>query len=125
MDVSDRELAEMKRNLRRRAAARSRRVQRRLVQARKDFERIVQHIAETYKPLRIYQWGSLVDSDHFSERSDIDIALEGITDAETFFSILADAERLTELPVDVVQMETIHPAYAESIRARGRIVYER
>jgi predicted nucleotidyltransferase len=114
----------MKRNLKRKSAKRSRALQERLSEARRDLDRIVRHIAETYQPRRIYQWGSLVDGKHFSERSDIDIALEGITDAATFFSILADAESMTRFPVDIVQMETIHPAYAESIRARGRVIYE-
>jgi len=40
-------------------------------------------IVREYKPLRIYQWGSLLEDRHFSEISDIDIAVEGITDAET------------------------------------------
>ena len=124
MELSNRELARMKRNLKRKSAKRSRALQERLSEARRDLDRIVRHIAETYQPRRIYQWGSLVDGKHFSERSDIDIALEGITDAATFFSILADAESMTRFPVDIVQMETIHPAYAESIRARGRVIYE-
>ena len=73
-------------------------------------------------PARATQWGSLIDGRHFSERSDIDVALEGITSAPVFFAILRNAEALTRLPVDIVQLETIHPAHAESIRARGRIV---
>jgi predicted nucleotidyltransferase len=52
----------------------------RLEIARKDFDRIVDHIARTYRPKRIWQWGSLIDGHHFSERSDIDIAIEGIED---------------------------------------------
>ena len=124
MAVSERELQQMKRNLARRSARRSRELQRRLTEARRDFDRIVQRISEHYRPSRIWQWGSLIDGAHFTERSDIDIALEGITDAPAFFAILADAERLTRFPIDIVQMEKIHPAYAESIRARGRIVYE-
>ncbi len=41
------------------------------------------------------------DGRHFTERSDIDIALEGITEAATFFAILAEAERLTRFPMDI------------------------
>lgn len=74
-------------------------------------------IVRDYKPLRIYQWGSLLEDRHFSEISDIDIAVEGITDA--------DAEQLTCFPLDIVAIEHVHPAYAEHIRRRGRIVHER
>ncbi len=74
-------------------------------------------IVRDYKPLRIYQWGSLLEDRHFSEISDIDIAVEGITDAE--------AEQLTRFPLDIVAIEHVHPAYAEHIRRRGRIVHER
>jgi predicted nucleotidyltransferase len=125
MPVSDRELEQMKRRLALRSQERSRRLARRLAEARRDFDRIVQRIAARFHPLRIYQWGSLVDGRHFTERSDIDIALEGITEAADFFAILAEAERLTRFPVDIVQIERIHPEYADLIRSRGRIVYER
>jgi predicted nucleotidyltransferase len=115
----------MQRRLAQRSLERTRDLERRLEEARRDFDCIVAHLAERFRPLRIYQWGSLLDGRHFTERSDIDIALEGITDAATFFVIFAAAERLTRFPVDIVQIEKIHPEYADLIRTRGRIVYER
>jgi len=122
--TSEAEMQLMRKNYRERRERYRRELEKRLEMARKDFDRIVRHIAETYHPKRIWQWGSLIDGHHFSERSDIDIALEGITDPKTFFAILGDAMGMSGLPVDVVQIETIHPAYADSIRSRGRIVYE-
>ena len=89
----------------------------RLKEARRDFDTVVAMIVRDYKPLRINQWGSLLEDRHFSEISDIDIAVEGITDAE--------AEQLTRFPLDIVAIEHVHPAYAEHIRRRGRIVHER
>ena len=82
-------------------------------------------IVRDYKPLRIYQWGSLLEDRHFSEISDIDIAVEGITDAEALSGLRTEAERLTRFPLDIVAIEHMHPAYAEHIRRRGRIVHER
>jgi predicted nucleotidyltransferase len=122
--TSDAEMQLMRKHYRERQERRRGELEERLALARKDFDRIVDHIARTYQPKRIWQWGSLIDGHHFSERSDIDIALEGITDPKTFFAILGDAMDMSTLPVDVVQIETIHPAYADSIRSRGRIVYE-
>jgi predicted nucleotidyltransferase len=125
MPTTDTELAQMRKTLEKKAARRARQLEGRLAEARRDFKKVVRHIAEAYRPVRIYQWGSLIDGAHFSERSDIDIAVEGITSAEVFFAMLRDAEGMTVFPVDLIQMETIHSAFAESIRERGRVVYDR
>ena len=94
-------------------------------QATMDFQAIVHRIEEGYRPMRIYQWGSLTDRGRFSEISDIDIAVEGIDSAERFFALLKDCERLTQFPLDIVQIERIEPEYAALVREKGRIVYER
>ena len=112
----------MRARLDRRAEERRVLLARRLRQARADFEHIVDHVWETYRPTRIWQWGSLIDGAHFSERSDIDIALEGILSPAEYFAIIADAEARTRLPVHVVELEKLHPAFADSIRIRGRVV---
>jgi predicted nucleotidyltransferase len=97
----------------------------RLRMARQDRDAIVSAIAREHRPVRIYIWGSLVHDRHFSERSDIDIALEGITDPAELSAIWASAEKLTRLPLDIVAIEHLHPAYAEHIRKRGEVAYER
>ncbi len=97
----------------------------RLKAARRDCDAIVSAIAREHKPLRIYQWGSLVNDRHFSEMSDIDIAVEGITDPAALSDLRGAAEKLTHFPLDIVAIEHVHPAYADHIRRRGRIVYER
>ena len=48
-----------------------------------------------------------------------------MTDARAFFDMLGDAQALTGFPVDLVQMEKIAPEYAEDIRKRGQLIYER
>jgi len=97
----------------------------RLDLAQRDFDRIIQRIIDKYYPLRIFQWGSLLHPEDFSEISDIDIAVEGIASTEQFFSLLSEADELTDFPLDIVELEKIHPLHAESIRKKGRIVYER
>lgn len=93
-------------------------------EAKRDFDRIVKHIAETYAPRRIYQWGSLLDFSRFSEISDIDIALEGISGPEEFYAILGDAMKMTDFPLDILEIEKLDPETADGIRGRGRLVYE-
>ena len=93
--------------------------------AAQDATAIVAMIRERYRPQRIYQWGSVLHPQRFREYSDIDIAVEGITDPESFFRLLGDAEALTSFPVDTVQLEHVEPAYRTLIQRHGAIVYER
>ncbi len=116
------ELRKMRARLERRVEDRQALLAARLRRARADFRIIVDHIWATYRPRRIWQWGSLIHDAHFSERSDIDIALEGVASPAEYFAIIADAEARTRLPVHVVELDKLHPAFADSIRTQGRIV---
>ena len=90
-----------------------------------DFQHIVEMIVNKYNPKKIYQWGSLLNKDKFSEISDIDIAVEGLPDAQSYFNMLADAEKLTSFPLDIVEMESIHDLHKKMIIQKGVLVYER
>ena len=94
-------------------------------QARRDFQKIIDFIIERYHPKRIYQWGSLLNRENFTEISDIDIALEGITSAEQMFDIYGAIMNMSDFSIDLIQMEKIEPEFAELIKAKGKIVYER
>lgn len=93
--------------------------------AQDDFRKIVDLIIEKHKPKRIYQWGSLLNKHRFSEISDIDIAVEGLPNAQSFFNLLSDAENLTDMPLDIIEMESIHEFHREMILKRGVLIYER
>lgn len=90
-----------------------------------DAERILRKIVADYAPLRVWQWGSLLEPDMFREGSDIDFAVEGVPDAPTWFRLLGDAMDLTDFPLDIVQLEKIAPEFADMIRMKGKVVYER
>jgi len=94
-------------------------------EAYKDFEKIVNHIIKNYSPTKIYQWGSLLNKSNFSEISDIDIAVEGIVSVEKMFKIYGDIMDLSNFKVDIVQMEKIEPEFAQLIREKGKVIYER
>lgn len=120
--TSPEELARMRARLQCRNRQRQASLAERLARARSDFERIVDHLWRSYRLTRIWQWGSLIHERHFWERSDIDIAVEGVDAAATYFAIIADAEARTGLPVHVVELDKLHPVFAEWIRASGRVV---
>ena len=94
-------------------------------QATEDCESILLMIVKLFDPLRVYQWGSLLRPGQFREYSDIDLAVEGIMSPQAYFDMLEEAQAMTRLPIDIVQMEKILPEFADSIRQYGRIVYER
>ena len=97
----------------------------RFQRAQDDFQRILDMAISEYAPERIYQWGSLLDRNLFTEMSDIDMAMEGLRHAEDIFGLAARADAISSLPVDIVEMERIEPEFAELIRRKGRVVYER
>ena len=94
-------------------------------QATADARQIITMLIEKYRPARIYQWGSLLAPARFNECSDIDIALEGLSDALDGLRAIDDACKMTSLKVDLVEMERIHPEHARTIRSEGKLVYER
>ena len=94
-------------------------------QAESDSRAIVDMIAREYHPTRVYQWGSVLRPERFRDYSDIDIAVEGVLDAETFFHMLGAAQAMTEFDLHLVQIEKTVPEYAEEIREYGKVAYER
>lgn len=118
------DIAAARETLARRDADRRKRFLAMAKDAQRDFERIVEMLVKKYRPKHIYQWGSLLKPERFSDRSDIDIAVEGLDDPLAGLHALDDACALTRFPVDLVEMERIHPAHAATIREEGKLVHE-
>ncbi|MFZ4665398.1 MAG: nucleotidyltransferase family protein [Prochlorotrichaceae cyanobacterium] len=90
--------------------------------ARQDAKNIIEMIIQEYHPKQVIQWGSILDARHFSEASDIDVAVVGL-DSLSFMRLLADAEDLTEFPLDLIQFELIHPSFQKIILMKGKVIY--
>lgn len=93
--------------------------------ARDEADHIVRHIAEHFAPKRIIQWGSVLRPERFTEISDIDVAVEGISDPDVWSRMERDVERMATIPLDLVRFEHIHPEHQKQILRRGKVVYER
>lgn len=93
-------------------------------QAQADAQKIIDMIIARYAPQRIIQWGSVLQPEHFSEASDIDLAVVGV-DPVTFLRLLGDAEDLTRFPLDLLRWEEVPPAFQEVILSKGKVVYVR
>jgi hypothetical protein len=51
--------------------------------------------------------------------------VEGILDPAEFFALYGDADRLTRFSLDLVALERIEPEFADLIRQKGIVVYDR
>jgi len=122
MGVTPRATAEF---LRRKQRLKDKALDARFAEMQKEAAAIVARIADRFSPLRIYQWGSLLNRDRFRSYSDIDIAVEGVADARTYDQLEAMAWDMTDFPLDLVRLEHIEPEYADIIRQNGVVVYER
>lgn len=91
--------------------------------ATKDFARMVDHIKSNYGNITIYQWGSLLNPKDFDENSDIDIAVEGIESAEVFFKLYGELIKMTDFPLDFIELDRIDILHQKSIKEKGRLVY--
>ena len=94
-------------------------------QAVRDFEAIRGMIVDRYQPVRIYQWGSLLDRAKFRDYSDIDISVEGVNDPELFFKMFGEAEKMTTFSLDLLDHGKLAPEFAQIIQRKGVLVYER
>jgi predicted nucleotidyltransferase len=90
--------------------------------AQQDAKNIIEMTIQKYQPKQIIQWGSLLEPKHFSEASDIDLAVVGL-DSLSFMKLLAEAEDMTKFPLDLVQLELIHSSFQKVILMKGKIVY--
>jgi len=111
--------------LARKESGRREHLHRRWEAAHRDFDKIVEHIVRTFRPQRVYQWGSLLDERTFSEISDINIAVEGLAGPEEYFAVLGEAMFMTSFPLDIVELDKLDRETAEHIRAKGKLIYER
>lgn len=124
VDKFDIDLAAVRAFLENKEKIRTEQLDRKFKQATEDCGRIVEKIKKSYAPRRIWQWGSLLDRRRFSEISDIDLALEGVSGPGEFFEILGEAMKMTDFPVDLVELEKVGDENAQYIRETGRLIYE-
>jgi hypothetical protein len=69
--------------------------------------RMLPQLAVRYGFARAYVFGSLTKKGRFQKTSDVDIAVEGLTD-EKYFAFMAELSDLLDREVDVIQIERHH-----------------
>jgi predicted nucleotidyltransferase len=115
MDVS---IAETAAWLRQREDERRRRVNERLSQLRASVPHAVRVLRENYGASRIWLFGSVATGE-VDERSDLDLAVEGIS-SQSYFNALSELLRNLGHAIDLVRVEEAPPMLLERIRLEGR-----
>jgi len=76
-------------------------------QTLKQLLRALPQLAARYGFARAYVFGSLTKKERFRKTSDVDLAVEGLTD-EKYFTFMAELSGLMGREVDVIQIEKHH-----------------
>ena len=82
-------------------------------------------IAKYFDVQRVYLFGSILrEDDYFYERSDIDLAVEGLV-PERYFPMLVMLDRKIESPfeINVVKLETCDEILRQKILSEGELLY--
>jgi predicted nucleotidyltransferase len=87
-------------------------------------QKIINLIIALQPYAKIYLFGSQATGTQVAG-SDIDIALEGVASADEYFQIYGEAMKLTDFPLDIIEIERIEPEFREMIVQQGRLVHER
>jgi predicted nucleotidyltransferase len=103
---------------------RERAVAQRYERAQSELERALEVIRGFPQVRRVRVWGSLLRPDRFTEQSDIDICVEGVSSPEVWSRLERALLDTVSLPLDLVRWETLMEPHRESIQARGKVVYE-
>lgn len=99
------EVAEYKRHWRERAEQEATRCRNLATQAREEARRVAQMLVRDFAN-RVYLFGSLVEDNRFQERSDVDLAVEGIP-PEHFFKAWAAATNSSSVPIELVDLDEV------------------
>lgn len=83
---------------------------------------MVAALVERYPVTRVWLFGSILDPERFDERSDIDVACEGLP-PERFLEALGVLERTGPFPFDLVRIESCSSELADRIRREGELVH--
>lgn len=94
-------------------------------EARDVAGRVAELIGTRFGACRVYLFGSLLrQDDYFCERSDIDLAVEGLPGTAYFPMLAAIAREVcSPYPLDVVRVEQCSPGLTQEIRTKGLVLY--
>ena len=91
--------------------------------ARAEAMRVAQVLVRDFGARRVYLYGSLAQEDRFRERSDVDLAVEGIA-SQRFFKVWAAAGAHSSVPIDLVDLDGVGETMRRLIMEYGELLCE-
>jgi len=118
------DVAACRANLQRRYERRYQARERRRHMVRKAVRAAARSVGPRFPAVRrLYLFGSAVHPGALRPASDVDVAVEGEIDAETFFALWRELEQETGLPIELVVLEA-GLRFADRVREEGELIYE-
>jgi len=115
------EVTEYKKYWRERAEREAARRRKLAAEARDQAKQVAQMLVREFDASRVYLFGSLAEDGRFQERSDVDLAAEGIA-PERFFKAWAAAGRHSHLCVEVVNLDEVGEPMRKFILQHGELL---
>jgi len=117
--LTAKDMARYRATAQRRAKQERREQLRRTDRARVVADEAAKFLKEKFGAKRVILFGSLAHGDHFHRRSDIDLAVEGVS-PQDFWRAWAALDTLgREFELDLVDVETASPALRQQIEQEG------
>jgi predicted nucleotidyltransferase len=115
------EVAEYRKFWRERAAREAARQRELASQARAEAIRVAEVLVRDFGATRVYLFGSLLQEGRFHERSDVDLAVEGIA-PERFFKTWAAVGADVRVPIELVDIDEVGETMRELILEHGELL---
>lgn len=92
-------------------------------EAYQEAKRCAEILRQEYGAKRVFLFGSVLDEDRFSERSDIDLAVEGL-EGSSFFGAVGKLLQESKFNIGMVPWEDCQESFKRKILTRGELLYE-
>lgn len=90
----------------------------------REAERLSQQLVKNFGVEAIYLFGSLAWGDIFTPETDIDLAVAGLP-AARYLEALSFLERISDFPIDLVDLNNVSEEFSRRIVTEGKLLYER
>jgi len=91
--------------------------------AYRQAQKAVSILQKEYGIKKAFLFGSLLDKNRFTDRSDIDLAVEGLEKA-AFFEAIGRLSQLGQFHIDLLPWEDCKHSLKKEILLNGKLIYE-
>lgn len=113
-------MAAYRRTARLRADADTKRRRQRLEHGQKVARQAAALLQQRFHVKNVIIFGSLLRPEHFGERSDVDLAVQGLAEQDFLAAVAAVTSLDPEISVDLVAVEQASPTLRQHIEQEGR-----